>query len=390
MRIAVDVSCLANGRGFGRFTRETMRVMVALAPGHEFWCIGDASAFEAFALDAPNVRHLVVPQAMPPTVAAGADRARSFPDLWRMTRATSQLRPDVFWSPSVYTFFPLRPGQRAVVTLHDAIADRFPQLTLPTARARWFWRLKVAVALRQARLVLTVSEYAASQVAETHHIPLERIRVAVEAPSDAFRPATSDEVALAATAAGVPGGSRWFTYVGGFSPHKRLDVVLQAHAALRDRIPDPPHLVLVGRLTGDAFLTSRDSLVALADQLGTTDLIHWTGFLPDETVAALHTGAIATLLVSESEGFGLPAVEAAACGCPVIASTESPLPRLLHGGGCFVRPGDAGAVSEAMVRLSTDEAGRHELGRAARERASRLTWHATASATLATLEEAAA
>jgi glycosyltransferase involved in cell wall biosynthesis len=290
----------------------------------------------------------------------------------------------------VYTFYPLRPRQRAVVTVHDAIADRFPDLTLPSARARLFWRIKMRVAIRQATLILSVSDYAADQVADFHGVPRSKLRVAVEAPAKVYHPVDAASAASAAASVGIPTGGQYFTYVGGFSPHKRLDVILRAHASLIADQHFAPHLILIGRLDGDAFLTSRDSLLSLVADLGLAPYVHWTGFLPDETVRALHSGAVGSLLVSESEGFGLPAVEAAACGAPVIATTESPLPHLLEGGGVFVAPGDTVAVAQAMRDLLSRPDEATAMGRRARERASRLSWRGTAEATLRALEEAAA
>lgn len=367
-----------------------MLELVALAPEHEFLCVGDASAFAALPLAAPNVRHIVVAQDVAPTDAASADGYRSLRDMWRLTRATAALKADLFFSPSVYTYYPLRPAERAVITVHDAIAERFPDLTLPSARARLFWRLKVGLAIRQARLILSVSDYAAAQVAAAHGLPAAKLRVAVEAPASSYHPATPDEVALAMRSVSLSEGAPYFTYVGGFSPHKRLDVILRAHAALVARGTPAPHLLLIGRLEGDAFLTSRAELLALIEQLGTTNYVHWTGFVPDEGVRALHTGSVASLLISECEGFGLPAVEAAACGIPVIATTESPLPQLLAGGGFFVAPGDETAVVDAMARLLTSPGEARALGMRARAAAGELTWRRTAEATLAALLEAAA
>lgn len=364
--------------------------MLARAPGHHFVAFGDATALAAGPPATANLRRVPVAQSAPAATAASADGYRSPRDLMRLTRAVARERPDVFFSPSVYSYFPLPIGQRAVVTIHDAIAERFPELTLPSRRARLFWKLKLRLALAQTRLVLTVSDFAADEIHEVHRVPRGRIRVALEAPSDAFHRATDSEVAAARAEAAIPDGASWFTYVGGFSPHKRLDVVLRAHAAIAAESPDaPPHLVLAGRRTGDVFLSNGDTLEALAISLGTTELIHWTGYLSDDSLRALHTGALATLLPSESEGFGLPAVEAAACGTPVIATRRSPLPRLLADGGFFVEPGDVESVSAAMRLLYADPSLRRDMGDRAAERAAALSWEATADATLAALEEAA-
>jgi len=388
--VGVDVTCWANARGYGRFARELMAALVALAPEHRFVCFGDRRAFEAFPLAAPNVEHVVVALDASPTLAAAADGARSPRDMLRLTRAVWRSAPDVFFSPSVYTYFPLPPGQRAVVTIHDAIAERFPELTLPTPRARLFWRLKVGLALRQARLVLTVSEHAKRDIARVLGVAPSRIRVAVEAPADAYFPTTADEATAQARAHGVPHGAPWFTYVGGFNPHKRLDLIIRAHATIARESSRPPHLLLVGATSGDVFHGETGKLRALIAESGTEGLVHWTGFVPDESLRALHTGAIASLLPSECEGFGLPAVEAAACGAPVIATTESPLPELLAGGGLFVTPGDLEALTNAMRRMLSDAPFRQACAASALGAARALTWTDGARATLDALVEAAA
>src|SRR5688572_12121558 len=134
--------------------------MTKLAPTDEFVFFLDGRSAERFDLDLPNVRRVVVRQGRAPTEAASADGYRSPRDMLRLSLAVWRARTDVFFSPTVYTFFPLPPSQPAVVTVHDAIAERFPELTLPSRRARWFWRFKVRLAIRQARLVLTVSDFA--------------------------------------------------------------------------------------------------------------------------------------------------------------------------------------------------------------------------------------
>ncbi len=390
MRIGVDATCWAHGRGYGRFVRELLPAMAAMAPDDEFVCFADPLAADRFELAAPNVRLLRVAQSAAPVEAAAADGARRPVDMLRLTAAVWKEPTDVFFFPTVYTYFPVPPRRRTVVTIHDAIAERFPDLTLPTRRARLFWRAKVALALHQAHLVLTVSEHAAGEIAEVLNVPRGAIRVAVEAPARSYHPAGAGESAGAADRAGLPAGARWFVYVGGFSPHKRVDAIVRAHAVLaREAGAGAPHLLLVGAVSGDAFLGDQPRIRAAIAAAGTETLVHWTGFLPDAELRAVHSGAIALLLPSLAEGFGLPAVEAAACGCPVVATTASPLPQLLAGGGLFVPPGDDAALLTAMRRLSTDERARTAMARTAAARAAALTWDGAAGAALGALREAA-
>lgn len=390
MRIGVDATCWANGRGYGRFTRELLGAMVATAPDDEFVCFLDARAERLFTLDAANVTPVVVPQGVSPTEAAGSGTARTPQDMLRLTHAVWRARPDVFFSPSVYTYFPLPPGQRAVVTIHDAIAERFPDLTVPNRRARLFWNAKVALAIHQSRLVLTVSDFAAAEITRLLGVPAARLRVALEAPAAAYRPSDAGEVRAAAVRAGLPAAARWIAYVGGFNPHKHVDVLVRAHAALAARLTDPPHLLLVGAVDGDVFHGAQSRIRAAIAGAGTDSLVHWAGFVPDEELRHLLSGAVTLVLASAAEGFGLPAVEAAACGTPVVATLESPLPRLLEGGGHFIRPGDAAALETALAHLLTDEPARRAMGAKARARAEALTWAAGAAAALGALREAVA
>ena len=389
MRIGVDASCWANGRGYGRFTRELVARMVASAAEDEWVCFVDERAAGGFELEAPNLRLVRVEQSESPTRAASADSSRSPGDVLRFTRAVWREHTDVFFSPSVYTFFPLPPRMPALVAIHDAIPERFPELTLPSRRARWFWRAKVRLALAQARLVLTVSGYSARELQRVLGLDPGRIRIAQPAPSEEYAPAPQAEALAAAAGHGVAEGEPWFMYVGGFNPHKRVESIVQAHAQVVRAGRHRPHLLLVGSLTDDVFHENVRQIREAVAAGGTEDLVHWTGFLPDSELRCLHSGATALLLVSESEGFGLPAVEAAACGTPVIATTESPLPEILAGGGIFVRPGDRAGIAAAMGQLLDEPAVRQAIGAAALRGARALDWDASAATALAALAETA-
>ena len=379
MRIGVDATSWFNGRGYGRYTRELLPRLVATSSEHR-WLVY-VESMNAQRLDVPGAEIRPVRCGEAPSAAASAAGARSPRDMLRFRKAVGQDRPEVFFCPTVYSFFPLPRGQRAVVGVHDAIAERFPERCFASTRARLFWNLKVWWALRQASLVLTVSEFAREELERHLSLGPDRVRVAVEAPSEVFRaPVTDEEVAAASSSVGLPAGARWFTYVGGFNPHKNVDVLLRAHAAM----DDGAYLLLVGTRDEDVFHGCLADLDRLTEELGTGSRVIWTGFVEDGVLRGLHSGAVANVLPSACEGFGLPAVEAAACGAPVVATVESPLPRLLEGGGRFVEPGDPEALAEAMAGVD-DPATREQ----ARARALQLNWEDTASAVLRVLEEAA-
>jgi glycosyltransferase involved in cell wall biosynthesis len=388
LRIGVDASCWVNGRGYGRFTRELLRVMVSESPSDEFICFADARAAERFDLAAPNVRLVRVELGESPTEAAAADGYRSPGDLLRFTRAVWRERPDVFLSPSVYTYFPIPPGTPVAVVIHDAIPERFPELTLPSRRARLFWWGKVKLALAQARIVLTVSRYSAGELESVLGVERDRIRVVMPAPSASYQPEPESVAIAAACELGVPAGERWFTYVGGFNPHKRVDALVRAHALLIAGGGPRAHLLLVGSLTEDVFHGNVAEIREAIASSGTSGLVHWTGFLADEQLRCLHSGATALMLVSAAEGFGLPAVEAAACGTPAIATRESPLPEVLAGGGIFVDPNDEAAIAAAMRQLLETPGLRRTMGDEARRAARRLSWTDGARVALDALHEA--
>lgn len=392
-RVGVDASTLANTRGFGRFTHELLSAMLPSTPGVSWVLFTDERAAErtrTVAALASDARVVVVPQAVSPTLAAAADGSRSPVDMLRFTRAVHHERLDAFFSPAVYAYFPLPPRLPALVCLHDAIAERFPALTLPSRRAQLFWKAKNTLALTQCKLVLTVSDMSARDIVAHYGIAPSRIRVALEAPAAVYQP-SDDQSAIESMAVryGLTIGTPWFVYVGGFNPHKHVDVLIRAHARVVQDTAQPVQLLLVGALS-DVF---HDNVSAIRDgieQAGTSALVHWAGYVPDEDLRLLLCGAVASVLASECEGFGLPAVEAAACGTPVIATTESPLPELLPGGGHFVAPRDEPALVHAMTALLQDPTHRSACSRAALAGARRLSWARAAAVTSQAIQDLAA
>jgi len=379
LTIGVDATCLAAGRGYGRFARELFPALLERADADEYVLFADESTRGA--LESLPGRHVLLPTSEPQASAASARGNRRLSDMWRMGRAVARHSLDVMYFPSVYTFYPV-PGQTPVaVAIHDTIPEHFGEIVFPTRWNRTLWNLKLRLALRRAGGVLTVSDWSRQTLAEHFSLAEGAIHVTPEAPAAAFSPPDGPEPRRAwLRGEGLPEDAPYFLFVGGFNPHKNLPRLVDAFANAAANRPDLL-LLLVGDHTGDVFHTDVGALRRRIEERGLTERVHWAGFVDDETLRHLYAGARALVLPSLEEGFGLPAVEAAACGTPCIATRNSPLPDLLAGGGHFFDPLDRDALTLALIEFADAPARNDELGRQARERASALSWATTAEAT---------
>lgn len=386
LRIGIDGTCLASGRGYGRFLRELLPPLLALRGDHTYVLFVDAETAERVALPDMPVTRLATGASQ--ADAASASGARSPIDLLRMGRGVARERLDAFYFPSVYSWFPLPPGLPIAVAIHDTIPERHGKIVFPSWKNRALWWAKSRGARFQARTIVTVSEYARRQIAETFAMPAERIFVTPEAPSPEFSPVSdaAGEAARTLAALGIP-ADPYFVYVGGFNPHKNVPAMVRAFAEASRGTS--ARLLLVGDYQGDVFHQDLANIRAEIERSGVAARVHWTGFVPDAELRFLYAGALAAVLPAFEEGFGLPAVEAAACGAPCIATRESPLPEVLAGGGFFFDPHDGRALAEGLRRALTAPDERARWAKAARDRAAALSWNQTALATHEALEATA-
>jgi glycosyltransferase involved in cell wall biosynthesis len=303
-----------------------------------------------------------------------------------MGRAAARAGLDLIYFPASYSFFPVWGVPRVVVTLHDTLALARPELVFPTRAGRVAWALKEHAAVRWADRVVTVSEAARRDLLAWFKLPEERVRVVGEGPDPVFRPRPGGPASDAALARyGVAPGSRFFLYVGGLSPHKNLPRLVEGFA--RSGLGgEGVRLVLVGD-TGDVFHTHVPALREAVGRHGLGDRVVFTGFVPDGDLAEFYNRALALVQPSLMEGFGLPPVEAMACGTAVLASTAGSLPEVVGEAGYYFDPAEPGAIAEGLRAVADRPELRRDLRARALRRAGRFSWPASARALLDTFEE---
>jgi glycosyltransferase involved in cell wall biosynthesis len=385
MRIGVDATCWNNNRGYGRHARALLGALVRLDQANEYTLFFDSKRLTSPPPEGCCVRY--VDSGVPASEAASASGQRSLVDMWRVSQALSAGRFDTLVFPTVYTYVPSFSPAKKIVFLHDVIAETFPELTLPRWSARQFWRAKVAAARFQADAIVTVSDYSKRRLSSHFGTRPDKIHVVGEAPDPVFRVLPNVSLTPKLAACGIREDTQKVVYLGGFGPHKNVPALLEAFAGITRRYPEPGiQLVLVGEYQKEVFYSGYDDLQSVIGKLGIKERTLFTGYLPDEDVAILLNLSDALVLPSLMEGYGLPAVEAAACGCPVIATTESPLAELLGDGAIAVTP-DSAAVGAALERVLTSGPLRSRMRSAGIQAVQKLTWEAAARQMMDVLAE---
>src|SRR6266436_3108147 len=353
MRIGIDASCWWNRRGFGRFTRGLLPAMFAASRGHRYCLFVDQPPEPA--MTHGDVRVVEVKTARPVTKSAVADDHRPLRDIRSFSRAVAGEPLDLMFFPAVYSWFPVRGRLPAVVTLHDAIAERFPRLVFASRTGRLFWSLKMRLACRRAARIITVSNAAKREIVDYIGLSPERIDVICEGVDPRFHPVAASEVRAAARRrAGIPTEGRLLLYVGGIAPHKNLANLLAGFAEIAPDVPDL-RLAIVGDPRGDGFHSNYQEMVTRAgSHANLSGRVHFTGFITDDDLAALYSDALALVLPSFSEGFGLPALEALTCGTPVLASRAGAVAEVIGTAGLTFDPYRPSEIAQQICRLANE------------------------------------
>lgn len=283
------------------------------------------------------------------------------------------LRPRLVHIP--HYVIPWAYAGRLVVTVHDIIHVLFPQF-LPRPAGYSYATFMIRAAVTRARRVIAVSQTTAHDLTALFGADPSRVEIVpngVEAEFFGEDDRAGDEALRQEVGLLQP----YFLFVGNHKPHKNVEAVLKAYQLLVNEGGPVPDLALAGGFAPDGPLAARVAAMGLSHK------VRLLGFLPRRALRAVYRGALAFVCPSLYEGFGLPVLEAAACGVPVMASDIPAVREVLGDSVLKVNPRDVVEQAQALRRLAEDGELRQRLAAAARRRAEVFRWEKTARETLA-------
>lgn len=322
------------------------------------------------------------PVHLPPSPAVVLPRGSPRPSrglLWQerdLPRAAAGDALDVFFAPAYAC--PLRLRLPRVTTVHDVSFFHHPQDFAPAEAARR--RLLVRASLAVSARVLTVSDFSRRELLAVDPGLRPRLRVTPEAADEDLPPAPPRDAARARLGLAGP----MLLTVGSIFNRRRLPELLRAVGRLAPRFP-----ALRLHVVGDNRTSPRLDLAALARGLGLAERVALDGFVDEAALAERYAAADVAVFLSEYEGFGLPALEAAARGVPLVVSARPALSEVFGGAALTVDPGDVAAIAAAVERVLCQPELREDLVRRGHGLAARHSWSDTAALTRAALCEAA-
>ena len=373
MRVGFDATpAVTQGAGIGRYTRELLRALAAVDPDNQYRLFYAASQVSQ-------------QQALPPLPANFRVVRLPFHDIW-LARVWQRARVplpanwltgpiDVFHSPD-FTLPPVSPGIRTLLTVHDLSFVRDPDSAVDVLRA--YLNRVVPRSVARADHILADSQATRADLIELYQTPPEKISVLYSGVHASFQP-VRDPAALAQVRAryGI-GDAPFILAVGTLQPRKNYVRLIRAFAQLRQ--PDLRLVIAGGR--GWLF----DAIFAEVERLGLRDRVRFPGFAADADLPALYSAARVFAYPSLYEGFGLPILEAFACGTPVVTSTASSLPEVAGDAALLVAPTDVDALAVALTSATTDELLRATLRYRAQARLAQFSWEKSARQLLQTYQ----
>jgi glycosyltransferase involved in cell wall biosynthesis len=280
----------------------------------------------------------------------------------------------LLWSPG--NTGPLVKAHQ-IVTLHDVVPFDMPHTLDPKFAA--VYQFLTPRLVRRVEKVITISNFSKSAILRHMPVDPDKIVIIPNGVDERFHPKPPAEVAQAIAQAGIP-FKRYVLTLGSIEPRKNLATLFKAWRQVEDAIDDDIGLVVVGKTGASNIFKSID----IDDRM---KRVHFTGHLPDGALPAIYSGATAFVCISLYEGFGLPPLEALACGAPTLASNTTALPEVVGDAAWTVDPTDVGAVTDALIELVRSESEQQRLRAKGLVQARQFPWADTARQTLALLSQ---
>ncbi len=375
MKVAIDLQPALMARaGIGQYTYYLAKHLPQLSPSDRF--VGLAFGRGCRDLDGLPLENFRIRR-------IGCIPRRAMNLLWKTIDwppADAFTGPvDLFHFPS-FVARPLRAA-RAVVTIHDLAFKRVPELS--ERKNADFLNRHVPRTLDRAGLVLVDSEFTASELEEIYGYPKDRMRVIPLGVDESFHPRPREESDRLRRRFNLPSG--FILCVSTVEPRKNIATLIQAYGLLREGGGETPKLVLAG---GEGWRGEGEAIMRLIKKLKLEGAVIRLGYVGNEMLPSLYSAAGLFVFPSLYEGFGLPPLEAMACGVPVICSDAPSLPEAAGDAALFVPPRDAERMAAAIEKLIGDAVFKQELIRKGLDRAKRFTWNETARRTLNAYREA--
>ncbi len=366
MRILIDGRTIQDHfPGIGRYV---YNLILALAPQveGELWVLVDDRAH--------NTRYPLSDLARPAGVRLINTHVPVFHwrEQTRLPALIRELQPDVVHFP--YNVRPFRLGLPSLLTLYDAIPRRFPGYF--GRLRRWQIEIIQRLAIHSSQAFVAISEATARDFQRYYGLASGRITVTPLASDPCFHPQDADAIAALRRRLHLP--SSYILYLGSNKPHKNLPRLIVAYAQLRRQLADAPALVIAGHWD-DRYPAAR----RLVTERHLGAFVQLLGPVSNDDLPLLYAGASLFVFPSLYEGFGLPVLEAMACGTPVACSRTSSLPEIAGDAAVLFDPTETGAITTAMLRLLQDEELRQDYGQRGISQAGRFCWSQTAAGTLA-------
>ena len=373
MRIGLDgFPLLTPLTGVGHYTLELARALALLAPSDQFELVAPgpfpSSIIENIRLNCPD--NLRAVNAEPSSIRRRRWWALGLPLYLRKASL------DLFHGTNYEV--PLWSKRRSVLTIHDLSI----LLHADTHRADLARRARRRLPLmtRSASMIITPTESVKREVSERLKVDPEKIVVTLEAPRRGFQRMASEEAAETKQRLGVE--DEFLLFVGTIEPRKNLLTLVRAFDQILHQTSRRPQLVVVG---AEGWLTNE--LFAFIKESSISDRLRLTGYLDDDDLRALYSSCTVFVYPSVYEGFGLPPLEAMACGAPVIASNIATFQETLGSAAELVEPNDVEALARRMAEILDDEDRRRTLSRRGLEQAAKYSWERTARLTLEAYRE---